>query len=169
MYNKVGIVVVVRDKLKKCLCFARPCSRARETANCYDPENISPNTTRHIEWTTASSEEEYYRTRHDFGSSAPPYMTHLSPAPRLHNKIASPSQQRVAAGHMNRQQDNRLHFTGTLAGHHPGANLSGTWSVLVRACVCVCSVCGCVGARTCKLCVCVCVRCLLCGWTLLLD
>lgn len=82
-------------------------------------------------------------------------MTHLSPAPRLHNKIASPSQQRVAAGHMNRQQDNRLHFTGTLAGHHPGANLSGTWSVLVRACVCVCVACVVVWVRAHASCVCV--------------
>lgn len=42
-----------------------------------------------------------------------------------------------------------------LTGHCPGANLSGTWSVLVHACVCVCmcSMCGCVHMQCC---VCLC-------------
>lgn len=151
-------------KKKKCLCFARPCrcARNKQIVMTLRTSLLTPPDT--------SSEQQFSHQKRSIteqgmisGSSAPPNTTHLSPPPTLarvraplrsHDKNASPSQQRVAAGHMNRQQDNRLHFTGTLAGHHLGANLSGTWSVLVHACVwvCVCSMCRCAHMQVVCLC-----------------
>lgn len=70
-------------QVKKKMPLLRTTMQVREKqANCYDPENISPNTTRHIEWTTVfSSEEEYYRTRHDFWLFGPTKHDTLVPSP----------------------------------------------------------------------------------------
>lgn len=108
---------------------------------------------------TASSEEEYYRTRHDFGSSAPPNTTYLwSPPQNSHDKIASPSQQRVAAGHIKTDNNTTGFISPERLPNTARVPISQVLGQFWFMHMCVCVVCvACVGAGTCKRCVCVCV------------